>query len=204
MSSRPMPRLIHNSSSHGCSCSICSCSSSHSSTTVWYTGTVLLYHFSSPAHALWEGVIILFFLFFSSIGGVGERSSFLLFWEVSSWFFPSGEEGFCVMTGSTGCLRGRPPLAPLARFKARRCRLSSIAGDNRAKASLRPELLRYTSVSSPAMRAARALNSRPSSLCLSEVDTVIIIAGSMSMLSVFFISKRGLLMVFEFFFVRQK
>ena len=187
-----MPRLMHNSSNHGCSCSICSCSAFHSSTTVSKAGTALLCDFSSLAHAIWEGVIILlFFLFFSSIGGVGERSSFLLFFRVSSWFFPSGEAGFCATTGSTGSLRGRPPLAPLARFKARRCRLSSIAGDSRAKASLSPELLRCTSASSPAMRAARALNSRPNSLCLSEVVTVIIIAGSMSMLSVFFISKKG-------------
>ncbi len=185
-------RLMHNSSSHGCSRNICSCSSSHSSTTVRDTGTVVLSHFSSLAHALCEGVIILlFFLIFSSIGGVGERSSFLLFFRVSSWFFSAGEAGFCVSTGSMGCLRGRPPLAPLERFSARRCRLSSIAGDSRAKASLRPELLRYCSASSPFMRAARARNSRPSSLCLSVAATVIIIAGSMSMLSVFFISKKG-------------
>ena len=205
MSSRATRRDMHSSSSQGCSVSICCCSVSRSGTSM--TDAPMAGFSSSRAHASGERDFKSFFLAFSSIGGMGGRSSFSLFFvetkeePTASW---EGDARFCVSTTmGAGCLRGRPPLAPLARFSARRCRLSSIAGDSRAKASLRPELLRYRSASSPPMRAVRARNRRPSSPCLSVAATVIIMAGSISMLSVFFISKRGLLMVFEFLFATK-
>ena len=189
MSCWPMRRLVHSSSSHGCSLSNCSCSVSSSGTSVSDRATVFSF-FSfvssvSSAHAGGERVILLFFLFFSSIGGVGERSSFLLFFV---------ETGFAATSLSgRGCLRGRPPRAPLARLVARRCLASATAGLSNAKASLSPELLSNwsTSASSPFMQAERARISRPSSAFLSAPAMVAISSGSTDMLSAVVMVKNG-------------
>ena len=189
MSSALMRRVMHSWSSHGCSWSICRCSSSSSSTT-WDTGTELWPPFSSPAHAPWEGVkILLFFLIFSSIGGVGGRSSFLLFFVETKGepeAADTGDARFCVSTGSTGCLRGRPPLAPLARRVAKRFALRATGGLIRAKAMRSPDVLRYCSPSSPRAQASSARIRRPNSSLLSWVTASASVSASRVMLNVVF------------------
>ena len=202
-----MRRVMHSWSSHGCSWSICRCSSSSSGTT-WVTGTGLWPPSSSPAHALWEGVIILlFFLIFSSIGGVGGRSSFLLFLfetkgkpeaagtgdpgfrgtELPTTTVPTGGDAiFCVSTGSTGCLRGRPPLAPLARRVAKRFAQRTTGGLSRANAMRSPDVLRYCSASSPRAQASSALIRRPNSSLLSCVTASANVSASRVILNVVF------------------
>ena len=185
MSCWPMRRLVHNSSSHGCSLSNCSCSVSSSGTSVRDRATLFSFVSSvSSAHAGGERVILLFFLFFSSIGGVGERSSFLLFFV---------ETGFAASLSGSGCLRGRPPRAPLARLVARRCLASAIAGCSNEKASRSPELLSSwsTSASSPFMQTETARISRPSSAFLRAPAMVAISSGSMDMLSAVVMIKNG-------------
>ena len=195
MSCWPMRRLMHSSSSHGCSPSNCSCSVSSSGTSVSDRATVFSFvsfvSSVSSAHAGGERVILLFFLFFSSIGGVGERSSFLLFFV---------ETGFAASLSGSGCLRGRPPRAPLARLVARRCLASAIAGCSNEKASLSPELLSSWSISasSPFMQAETARISRPSSAFLSASAMVAISSGSMDMLSAVVMIKKWVLSRFFF------
>ena len=173
-----MRRLMHSSSNHGCSLSICSCSTSSDGTSTWGTRIVFLSRFPSCAPAPWEGVK-LFFLIFSSLGGAGGSSSFLLFFAETDSTLPA-------IPVLPAPLRGRPPLAPLARLVARRCTLASIEGRSMANASRRAELLRCCPMSSPPMCAASALNRRASSLLLSDCVTMSSVSRSIAMFSVVF------------------
>ena len=188
MSGSVMRRDMHSCCSQGCSCSMRSCRSSHSMTAAGGGRVLPVDVFStSLVHAPGERVILLFFFIFSLLGGVGERVSFLVFFAISTGEAVEGTLVSAWALAGSLFLRGRPPLAPLARRVSRRWRASSMGGLNRAKASLRPELFRCCSASSPQACAASALNSRPSSLLLSDAATRASRPVSTGMLSVVFI-----------------
>ena len=186
MSGSLMRRDMHSCCSQGCSCSMRSCRSSHSMTAAGGGRVLPVDVFStSLVHAPGERVILLFFFIFSLLGGVGERVSFLVFFAITTVEVVVGASAG-VPVGSS-FLRGRPPLAPLARRVSRRWRASPMGGLSRAKASLSPELFRCCSASSPQACAVRAWNRHPSSLLLSDAATRASVSVSTDMFSVVFI-----------------
>lgn len=117
---------------------------------------------------------------------MGGRSSFLLFFAVtdSEPIVLDGGVGFSASW--TERLRGRPPLAPLARLTARRFMLEPMGELSRAKASRSPDVFRCCEASPPVMSAVRALNRLASSSGWSEACTSAIRSVLTAMLSVDF------------------